>query len=279
MLLYRYLGSHALETLQSGCLKTSKMSEFNDPFECMFRVQGATSIDEIRKFVISRKKSPTFWARIHDRFPHIAQSKSPSRAFEKLVPILTADIKRRHNEICALLTSDRHKWDEAFRVICFSAAEIHKQDEILLWSHYGFHHKGVRLGFEFPKLKTQSYSVRKVVYEDQRVALNAFSDNTPEKLGRFLEKCICLKSSAWKYESEYRLITAPEACEEQTHRGQKMDMFRFAPEFLRFIDFGAKIPADEKTRIAEVARTKYPSVMIRQASFHHSEFALEYVKA
>jgi hypothetical protein len=279
MLLYRYLGSHALETLQSGCLKTSRMSEFNDPFECMFRVQGATSIDEIRKFVISRKKSPTFWASIHERFPHIAQSRSSSRAFEKLVPMLTVEIKRRHDQICALLTSNRFEWDKDFRVICFGSPEIHKQDEILLWSHYGLHHKGVRLGFEFPQLKTQSYWVRQVDYEDRRVALNAFSDNTPEKLRKVLEKCICLKSSAWKYESEYRLITAPEACEEQTHGGQKMDMFRFVPDFLRFIDFGAKISADEKEQITEVARIKYPNAMIRQAAFHRSEFALEYVKA
>lgn len=279
MLLHRYLGSHALETLLSGCLKTSKMSEFNDPFECMFQVKGTTSIDEIRDFVISRKDSPTFWIMVHERFPHIAHSRSSSRAFEKLVPILTADIKRRHDQICALLSSNRFEWDKDFRVICFSASEIHKQDEILLWSHYAFHHKGVRLGFEFHKLRTQSYWVRQVEYEDQRVALNAFTDTDPAKIRTFLEKCICLKSTAWRYEAEYRLITAPEACEEQIHGGQKMDMFRFAPDSLRFIDFGAKISPNDKVRITEVAKAKYPNAIIRQATFHPSEFALEYVKA
>lgn len=226
---------------------------------------------------MSRKKSHSFWAMVHQSFPEITQKASSNRAFEKLLPILTADIKRRHDEICDLLLSNRLEWDKYFRVICYSATDIHKQDEILLWSHYSSHHKGVRLGFEFPKLKTQSYWVRKVDYEERRVAINFFTDFESDKLESFLEKCIRLKSSAWKYESEYRLITGPEACEEQMHGGQKLDMFRFTPDSLRMVDFGARISADEKARITDVVKAKYPHAVMRQANFHDSEFALEYV--
>ena len=277
MLLHRYLGSHAWETLQSGCLKTSKLSEFNDPFECMFRVQRNSSIQDIRKYVMSRKNSANFWVMVNQRFPNLTQGPSSSRAFDKLLPILTADIKRRHDEICDHLFSNRLEWDKYFRIICFSAADIHKQDEILLWSHYASHHKGVRLSFEFPKLRTQSYWVRKVDYEDHRVAINFFTDFEPDRLTAFLEKCIRLKSTAWKYECEYRLITAPEACEEQKHGAQKMDMFRFTPDSLRIVDLGARISEDEKTRINDVVGDKYPHAIVRQAKFHDSEFALGYV--
>jgi hypothetical protein len=44
MLLFRYFGSHALETLQDNLLKAATISSLNDPFELLYRLAGTMTV-------------------------------------------------------------------------------------------------------------------------------------------------------------------------------------------------------------------------------------------
>ena len=51
MLLYRYFGSHAFETLKEAKLKTSRISSFNDPFEFLYVSVGKITSEQAKQFV------------------------------------------------------------------------------------------------------------------------------------------------------------------------------------------------------------------------------------
>jgi hypothetical protein len=53
MLLHRYFGSHAFETLKEAKLKTSRISGFNDPFEFLINTTGKMTPEQAQKRIHS----------------------------------------------------------------------------------------------------------------------------------------------------------------------------------------------------------------------------------
>jgi hypothetical protein len=64
MLLHRYFGSHAFETLKRAELKTSRISAFNDPFEFLYVYASNMTCEQAEKYISSRCDDPKFlsWA-------------------------------------------------------------------------------------------------------------------------------------------------------------------------------------------------------------------------
>jgi hypothetical protein len=104
---------------------------------------------------------------------------------------------------------------------------------------------------------------------------NGFSD---EAVGQVLIDSAKVKSLAWQYENEYRLMTSPKFCEEKTMPDSTMEHFLdFKREWIKSIDFGVRCPPQEIQRIVELLKANYPKdVVCRKADFHESEYALEY---
>lgn len=134
---------------------------------------------------------------------------------------------------------------------CFST----KSDNVLMWSHYASHHKGVCLRFKskliegFPYLTINSKPVR-LIHMDYSITppdpIN-FQNQVEEKAQ--FSKFLSTKSLDWKYESECRLFLS----EEETQR----NLNEFKKEELEGIIFGIRMGYIDACEIYETINENY----------------------
>jgi hypothetical protein len=167
--------------------------------------------------------------------------------------------------------------DQSLRVVCFSESTVNRLDEILIWSHYADKHKGARIGFEFPDGITFPFKVVQVDYRKERIVLNLTEGLGSDHVMTALIEMLKVKSLAWKYEREYRLITSPRLCVcKQLQTGEPADFFPFKREWVKCVDFGVRTSLKEIQTMEEFLQKEYPNVQLRKAVFHPSDYALDY---
>lgn len=278
MLLHRYFGSHAFETLKEAKLKTTRITSFNDPFEFLFVTTGKFTAPIARKYVLSRLKDPEFLQIVAHNFPGLRTAKNPNKFLEKNTPLIVANFVKNSDSIMQLPFKMREEMaDRSTRIVCFSNSSINPLDEILLWSHYAKMHEGIRVGFEFPKDIKFPFKIYKVDYREKRLVIDVSQGLSDQSLGQAVVDSAKMKSLAWKYEDEYRLITHPDFCEHRTMPDSKQECFlAFEREWVKSIDFGVRCPEKEIELMLDLLKTDYPKIVRRKAVFHKTEYALEY---
>jgi hypothetical protein len=288
MLLHRYFGSHAVETLQDAKLKTARISSFNDSFEFLYFSRGEVTAPQMRQFVDARISDPVL---LFDVIKANHQSANP---------LSDAEMKARINEAQPSLTEDgvkawpkivkqteltmgrrRHIIDQELRAVCFCAPDrVRKSDEILLWSHYANKHQGVRIGFNFPDGIREPFEIREITYQKSRVEV-VWSLGDDETTLEALERSATIKCSVWEYEREFRLFTKTTHCEprEITHPNSTTTLehfLHFRREWVVQVDFGVFCPESIVKELGKVLAADYPKVIPRRAECHESEYAFEY---
>ena len=216
MLLHRYFGSHAFETLKEAKLKTSRLSSFNDPFEFLFRATGNMNAKRAREYILSRRNNADFLHTASQFIPGLFVDKKADKVFEKKIPQLIANMVANFEKYKNMPLENRERMtDKTIRVICFSDANVKPLDEILIWSHYAKRHEGVRIGFEIPDEIKWEFEIFKIKYQEKRLEVDFSYGFSNETTGRALIDSAKVKSLAWQYENEYRLLTTPRRCEEK----------------------------------------------------------------
>jgi hypothetical protein len=167
--------------------------------------------------------------------------------------------------------------DRLLRLVCFSESKVEQLDEILIWSHYANKHSGVRIGFEFPDGIINPFKIVPVQYQRQRVSIDMTQGTETELVKRALSETIRVKSLAWKYEREYRMLTAVHLCKNKPlEKGGNADFISFEKDWVKHVDFGVRATPNEIQAMKEFLQKEYPSVPLRKAVFHRSDYALEY---
>src|SRR5579863_4068943 len=92
MLLHRYLGSHAYETLNEAKLKTSRITSFNDPFEFLFVTKGKITAANAREYVLSRLNDPHFLHMAAQTIPGLLTANDPQRLLRRHIPRIIANL-------------------------------------------------------------------------------------------------------------------------------------------------------------------------------------------
>ena len=229
MLLHRYFGSHAFETLKEAKLLASRISSFNDPFEFLYVCEfGKMTPDLARQLVRSYRSDPGLLLQLvglNKQLPISATEREIQRLLDKSEPLIVEGLLNDWPAIANKtdLTLERRKQiiDQESRAICFSdPSRVKRLDEILLWSHYANKHRGVRVGFEFPYRRSERFEIVEMEYREDRVKVNCSFWAEADALKR-LEESARVKSKAWEYEREFRLFTKTNLCEpkkiEQLH--------------------------------------------------------------
>jgi hypothetical protein len=279
MLLHRYFGSHAFETLKEAKLKTSKISSFNDPFEFLFRATGNMTAKKAREYLLSRRHKPDFLQIASQFIPGLLTDKKADKILDKKIPQLTAIMVANFEKYKNMSLENRViTTDKYMRVVCFSDAKVKPLDEILIWSHYAKMHKGVRIGFEIPDGITLEFKIFKIKYQEMRHEVDFSNGFSSEVVGQVLIDSAKVKSLAWQYENEYRLLTTPSRCEEIKMPDSTVEYFvNFKREWVKSVDFGVRCPQKEIERILGLIKTDYPKCIVcRKADYHESEYALKY---
>jgi hypothetical protein len=273
-MLYRYFNSHALESLQANALKVSRVSEYNDPFDTKPQIVGVMTRAKARETYERRLQQPDFIARCFQEWPQfqtvdalLTHLDARKERTLDLLMLQNEDTKRAFLDVSNSV-SDKH-----LRVVCFSADAL-PRNEVLLWSHYADHHKGCRIGFNFPKDKPE-LSIEPVTYQDKRAELDVTIDPEGPEFLQMIRRNLRIKSTAWSYEHEHRLITIPQRCfSVQTH--PSIELIRLDPEWVRRVDFGARFDQLERAKFIASVSNSHPHATFFQSWYHPSEFALCY---
>lgn len=274
MILYRYFATHAYETLQEAKLKTSLISAFNDPFEFLFRISNPlTSQNALERMaqVIDRIGVKDLrisgFASKNELINHF---KSHPEKIQAFVEGYTVDHEKTMQERKGVI-------DAIYRVVCFSGQEVTPLGEILLWSHYAHKHNGVRIGFEFPEGGRLPFQIIKIKYQNERVEVDMGRIFDSTFLATAMSESSKVKSNAWNYECEYRLLANPQLCEARVVENRPAEWFMgIRREWVRSVDFGVRCPDGEVSKLCDLLKTNYAHVNPRRAQFHKSDYALDY---
>lgn len=159
------------------------------------------------------------------------------------------------------------------RIICFCDPDKIKYDgdDILLWSHYGDKHKGVRIFFETDEIEIISRNLFRVVYSFDRASIDITDlrefNKSVEDAYRATFKT---KNKSWEYEQEVRWIINLIECKQEDGRSY----IPILHKAIRRIDFGCKCKRDEIVSILD--NDAYRHVKLYKALVHEHKFSLNY---
>jgi hypothetical protein len=190
---------------------------FNDPFDLKHDVEFGFEWEEIRlPLMIHWQKE--FVAAVRQEAVRQGRSWADSdlgQIPESIQAQITERVDSSILEFQSMYrqqTEDYLRRKQDFRILCFS--EIH--DGILMWSHYANSHKGVVLAFK-PNIERDSVflAAQKVNYLDDVPLLPTLeeflevviSQKPPLKMTDLFKQRVYTKSTAWKYEEEWRVFT------------------------------------------------------------------------
>jgi hypothetical protein len=224
--------TRAIEILITKQLWFSSPENFNDPFDCNIHLIDFEPNDEQIKMIINEK---------------VAGNRKKRRE----------EIKKNKQNAYRIRNQFAEQSDEITQksgICCFSE----KNDNILLWAHYGDSHKGVCLKFssEISEIGTMT---RMVEYKDSLKRASFFNEQ-----GKSILHLFFTKAADWKYENENRIV-----------RMLENGKTEFKIEYLTEIIFGCKT---HKSVIAKVKKTisdlNIVHIKFRQAKQIKSSFKL-----
>lgn len=159
--------------------------QFNDPYDCAItpNIENPSDADleAIRKKCLNDQSLPTLAKQQFETFT---------------VSHLRETFVKAANEAMEAAIRDFLKTKG---VACFSE----KNNDLLMWSHYGGHYKGCCL--EFATNSEPFSKISKVHYRSAPPSLQVKSILFDEDF-HIVQELFCTKSEAWKYEAEWRAI-------------------------------------------------------------------------
>lgn len=191
-ILYRYFNaSTAWECLKESTLAFSPPIRFNDPF---------------------------------DFNPALNYKLNPEE-LEELAKCLPKGVELSQERAQAALEQTRRDFQEnLFRVFCLTT----KENDPLMWAHYGDHHKGVMIGFDTRHADLNS--AEQVIYTSIRPRAGIEAER----------RMFMTKSEVWKEEDEWRLTAELAKCEVKMVGGTPIYIQRIKRECFSSITFGCR---------------------------------------
>ncbi len=272
MMLIRYMSlNRGIEAVETGLFKLLRPLNANDPYEMM----GAC---------VGRLKPEVQAELLNDMKYEWLKAQLPMSGKVALYPIeeVIARVSNNASYIQKMLMS-REVQQELNTMLCFAeAAQIDATADQLMWGHYAGGGTGVRIWFDTDHFPKTLPPLLKVQYQETRPqidlgTLNSYNDVAA--WGQFLMEILTVKSSAWSYEHEQRMLIPSRSAESIVIIRDGMEFVQLGQTCIRRIDFGPKgFQEDTKRRIEELASNPaLAHVDFRLATFMGEEYAYEYL--
>ncbi len=241
---YKYLGPNIKCEWLRDLLIDSKLflkspSDFNDPFDMKGQVLDEPNVDKKREYL--------------------------KALYKRQVPLL--NWKQRQVEVnkmmCSLSTHEKLKQSfiktiEDYGISCFST----EPRSILMWSHYGQHHKGVALQFDYARDISCFQYLLPIKYRKDYPTIEYYADHS-----RY-EDVIQGKYEDWKYEKEWRLIKAE----------QRNTYHSFDKSALTGVILGCRVEQITEDRIRALLEERetmgHGEIKLYKASLHESKYKM-----
>jgi hypothetical protein len=242
MILYKYRNYTAttkkrtLEIIKKQEIFFAGIESFNDPFDGSVYLQFHGKINEIKAAQI--RAQYTMNLKKEEKFEGITFEAAQKLVNEKI----TEEFIKNQVEIDARM--DRiQKAHNSKGVLALSS----KNDNILMWSHYTFNHKGVCFGFEF-NCDTLPIA-KKVKYQTHYDDIWGWLYTDEEIVDRILYS----KSIDWGYEDEYRMIR------------ESIGVETFPLDSLKEIVFGSMMSKEDKLEIIDECKKNGLNIIFKQS--------------
>jgi hypothetical protein len=270
MILYKYLDSAGcLDIIKNRRLLATDPITFNDPFEIYPGITGKPDKDKTLSY-LHNDLLPRLSSAIKEGLTDFS-GRFVLRDDDTISKIVEQNMKpglKREIE------NGLERASQTMRIICFcDPKEIKDGDDILLWSHYGDKHKGVRIFFETDDIKILSTNLFQVVYSLERACIDitdlstsAFNKNVEDAYRNTFKT----KNKSWEYEKEVRWIINLKECRQEN----ELSYIPLLPNAIRRIDFGCNCESD--TIISILDNNAYRHVKLYNALVHEHKFSLNY---
>jgi hypothetical protein len=292
--LFKYTSADtSLKILASGRVRFNSPCLFNDPFD--FQTEHNVHFDikelpqliekEIENIVYSRKEvcldENNIWGKALI-LTRMRVKKHGYYAPELKHHLNLHSIPRICQDFEHLLTQLNLHWQKLLpriRVFCMSETK----DNILMWSQYADHHKGVVLKFKIlSELDTPISIAQKVIYEQTPPACFSSIQIIEHLFGikeidlkKLAKNYGYIKSSIWSEEKEWRVW---DIARETTHNLHKFGYYKLYPQELESIYFGCKIDNENKNKIIAAAKAFNPDITFYQAEKTTTTYGLIFKK-
>jgi hypothetical protein len=244
--LYRYtaIGEYTERIFLRRELYFSDSTAFNDPFDC--RMSYSTECSEVAFRKLTKPRKAPFRPVIEQRYPHMSYDDAVSQAYKDRDSLVSDTAKK---------ALDAHAANTG--LCCFTELN----DNILMWSHYAAHHRGICV--EFSTAKSRMFeSVRPIVYTKKCPVFECFSRN----LSLIAKRALFRKAPNWAYEREWRLLWKP-ANEARV----------FQPGTLSSVFLGARISDANATQVISWCKAIRPRPKVYRAELMVGTYGLSFV--
>ncbi|GGQ32381.1 DUF2971 domain-containing protein [Shewanella litoralis] len=280
-MLYKYLDPDRINILESGLIRFTQPSDFNDPFEFKPVASTLASKAEIDKYVdqymdeilqVELKKYPL---EVRTLIP-LKQLKLITRQlYSQNLPEIEKKLVEMGSATTQLFSD---KSNELIGVLSLTE----NNSNLLMWSHYARSHKGFCVGFDKKSdffnqtrsRKDEFYHLRKVEYCKDRPISRLTQLSGVELL--------LIKSEAWQYEQEWRMcaaLTDSSSSFTTDENPLPIHLFEFPKTAVKEIILGACISQDNKDKLLGIIKTneEYNHVAVKQAIISSKQFKLEFI--
>lgn len=270
MILCKYLDSvGCLDIIKNQRLLATDPVTFNDPFEMYPGIIGKLDKDKTLRY-LNNDLLPRLSSAAKKALPGL-NGKFGLRDTDTFLRKIEHDFKPGLKEE---IEKGLERASQSIGIICFcDPNKIIEGDDILLWSHYGDKHKGVRIFFETDDIKILSTNLFQVVYSFERACIDitdlsasAFNKNVEDAYRNTFKT----KNKSWEYENEVRWIINLKECRQENGHSY----IPLSSNAIRRIDFGCKCESD--TIRSALGNNAFRHVKLYKALVHEHKFSLNY---
>jgi hypothetical protein len=182
-----------------------------------------------------------------------------------------AELERTNEKTVAILRANFQRYE----IFCASA----KKDNLLMWSHYSDHHRGIVLELSPSRPKDSvmllshpvTYSIeRPLMYRTARQMIEQSLTMQAEDSARSIsEGLIYTKGIDWAYEAEWRFYIP-----DFVPLGKTSGFLQLHPEEITAVYFGSRSQIDDQQQIIRLAKEINPAVKFYRMKMADREYAL-----
>lgn len=226
--------------------------EFNDPFD--------TDIPKRYDLLKDQDAKDFFYSIAKDSDPKLTKKQleqERNRLYDKHQELSSYNLKKMGRNY-----AEKLKNNHGVLSLC------KKNDDILMWSHYGNYHKGFCIGFDTYKLKEfiketkLTGALLPITYTNKYPTIIPKTDELDVKYNIFIQ--LTTKYKKWSYEKEYRYVII-----EKPSMVQKID-----PNIFKSITFGCDTDKESEKEIKQLIKYKFPNIEQYKVTKSEDEFKL-----
>lgn len=269
--LYKYTtASTAKIVLESGCLRWSNTSQFNDLHEFQIMPVFSPNLEQDwEPYLLTivdmayNNYSPEVKALSLETqvlLSLLKQLKSTVQSKQELFNIIHMKCPSGNNAMEEHLRSYiKSIKTEYARVLCLTSSPTNH----VMWAHYASNHTGCVLGFRSEESSGKCFlEAEPVKYTEGSPVIGTGKDfllygESPELRQKTVEAIFYTKQKSWAYENEWRVITW-----RNNETNKSFGDYIFYREELESITFGPRLSNADKVSISNVLQDKYYSTKI-----------------